>query len=74
MLKKLCKMVTVTAASHDEVEKAIDRDDFQDFEDCLQDKCAVGVNADYIITRNVDDYSNAEVQAILPNDFVEMIM
>ena len=25
MLKKLCKMVTVTAASHEEVEKAIDR-------------------------------------------------
>ena len=74
MLKKICKMVTVTAASHDEVEKAIARDDFSDFEDCLQDRCAVGVSADYIITRNVNDYNQAEVQAITPNDFVDMLM
>ena len=74
MLKKLCKMVTVTAASHEEVEKTIDREDFNDFEDGLQDRCAVGVSADYIITRNVNDYNQAEVKAIMPNDFVDMLM
>ena len=47
---------------------------FHDFEDCLQMCCASSFNADYIITRNVNDYNQAEVKAIMPNDFVDMLM
>ena len=73
MLKKLCKVVKVTAVSHEEVEKAIDNCNFKDFEDCLQDRCAAGVNAKYIITRNIDDYAQSEIPAILPRNFIEII-
>ncbi len=45
--------------------------EFRDFEDCLQDRCAKGINAQYIITRNVDDYINSEIPAILPTDFLK---
>ena len=51
---------------------AIKKSNFKDFEDCLQDKCAVGVNANYIITRNVDDFVGSEVPAILPEDFLKI--
>ncbi len=40
MLKKLCLVLQVTGASHESVCYAIERDDFPDFEDCLQDECA----------------------------------
>lgn len=73
MLKQLCKMVTVTAASHEEVEKAIEKSDFKDFEDCLQDKCATGVNADFIVTRNGNDFALADTQVILPSDLIKII-
>ena len=54
MLKKLCFVLQVTGASHEKVCNAIERNDFSDFEDCLQDECAKEVSADYIITRNVE--------------------
>lgn len=41
---------------HVNVKKALLREDFVDFEDCLQDECAKEINADYIITRNVQDF------------------
>lgn len=33
-----------------------------DFEDCLQDKCAKDIGADYIITCNVKDFENSELE------------
>ena len=47
------------------------RNDFPDFEDCLQDECAAQNHADYIITRNTGDFSNSNVPAITPSDFLE---
>ena len=44
---------------------------FKDFEDCLQDRCAKSVDADYIITRNVDDFANSDVPALLPEKLLE---
>lgn len=48
------------------------RNDFPDFEDCLQDECAKNVNADYIITRNTNDFSTSDTPAISPVDFIKM--
>jgi len=44
---------------------------FPDFEDCLQDECAAQNHADYIITRNTDDFSNSNIPAITPSDFLK---
>lgn len=53
--------------------KAIKMKEFQDFEDCLQDRCAKGIDAQYIITRNIGDYVNSEIPAILPEDFLKLL-
>ena len=72
LLSNLCNILTVTAASHQEVQNAIVHTDFKDFEDCLQDKCALSVNANYVITRNIDDYAEAETKPISPSEFLQL--
>jgi hypothetical protein len=44
--------------------------EFRDLEDYLQDRCAKNIAADYIITRNVEDFDKSEVPAISPEDFL----
>jgi hypothetical protein len=41
-------------------------------EDSLQDECAKDFNAQYLITRNMKDYENSKVEAILPDKFLEI--
>lgn len=55
-MKKLCLVLQVTGASHEKVCNAIERKEFLDFEDCLQDERAKEVAADFIVTRNVEDF------------------
>ena len=72
-LKDICEIFTIAITSRSEILDAIERDYFADFEDCLQNKCAKYVGADYIITCNVKDFKNSEVPAITPEDFIKMI-
>lgn len=63
----------MTGTSHEEVIKAIANEEFGDFEDCLQDRCAKGKGAQYIITRNGKDFAASEVPAVSPQDFLDII-
>ena len=71
LLLGILKFLQVANSSHENVRHALERNDFPDFEDCLQDECARQNHADYIITRNTDDFSNSNVLAITPSDFLE---
>jgi len=51
----------------------IDTEDFDDFEDRLQFECAQAINADYIITRNIDDFPASPIPAILPETLLQKI-
>lgn len=73
-LGDICSILKVAGASHREVVRAIEMEEFKDFEDCLQDRCAKGIGAKYIITRNKVDFSGSEVPAILPEDFLEELL
>jgi len=73
MLKNLCLVLQVTGASHDRVCDAISRGEFSDFEDCLQMECAKSFGAEYIVTRNINDYKISKIKAILPKDYLEML-
>lgn len=72
MLKNLCLVLQVTGASHDKVCDAISRGEFSDFEDCLQDECAQEISADFIVTRNVEDFRHSRVRAITPEEFLQL--
>ncbi|MCM1219901.1 MAG: PIN domain-containing protein [Lachnospiraceae bacterium] len=69
----ICNCLYVASANHEEILDAINRDEFKDFEDCLQDKCAKTVDADYIVTRNTSDFLNSEVKAVLPEELLDII-
>jgi len=74
MLRQLCIILTVAAADQQSVLQAIDNDSFKDFEDNLQDCCAVYVQADYIITGNVKDFEGiSKVTAIDPSAFLALL-
>lgn len=44
-----------------------------DYEDAVQMCQASRINADYIITRNIRDFSNSKVLALKPSEFLERI-
>lgn len=72
-LRDICEIFTVACASQNEILDAIDKNSFSDFEDCLQDKCAKEVGADYIITCNTKDFEESEVPAVNPKEFLKLI-
>ena len=72
-LKLVCQIFTVASASQSEILAAIENDKFSDFEDCLQDKCAKDVDADFIITCNINDFKNSDIPAITPEQFINQI-
>lgn len=71
-LKNVCEILPVVGATHEQVLEAIDQVNFTDFEDCLQDKCAQNIGADYIATCNVNDFINANTKIIYPKEFIEI--
>lgn len=73
-LTDICSFLRVEGAAHEDVVKAISMREFKDFEDCLQDRCAENVGADYIITRNVKDFEGSAVPAVTPEAFLDATM
>ena len=51
---------------------ALRNESFSDVEDCLQAECAAAFSADYIVTRNIKNFENSEIPAIMPDKFLEM--
>ena len=74
ILSALCEILTVEALSRDVIMNALHDNDFTDFEDCLQAQCASAFGADFIITRNTDDFTHSYVPAITPGTFCERFL
>lgn len=70
-LKDICQIIKVEGIDSFKIISALDNEDFGDFEDCLQEECAVAISADYIVTRNVKDFVSSRIPAILPSQFLE---
>ena len=47
--------------------------DMRDYEDAVVSCCAKRNQIDYIVTRNIKDYKQSKVRALLPDDFVKMV-
>lgn len=45
----------------------------KDYEDALVAACAARNKIGYIVTRNIKDYEQSKVPAILPDDFLKMV-
>ena len=69
----MCNCIDVISVGHKQIIDAIRNVDFKDFEDCLQDECAVAVGADYIVTCNIKDYEHSKVKAVTPDEMIRII-
>lgn len=73
VIKSVLEILNVVGADHNAVLDAINQENFDDFEDCLQSKCAETVRADYIVTNNVRDFKLSAVPTITPADFCKLM-
>jgi len=72
LLLDLCDIVDIIGIGRQKILTSLLKEDFSDFEDCLQIECAKQVNADYIITRDLSDFSDSPIPAILPDYFLKI--
>lgn len=72
ILSNLCSIFDVEGIDKNKLISGLANEEFSDFEDCLQMECAKAYGADYIVTRNVSDYSASEVKAIMPEDYLKL--
>jgi predicted nucleic acid-binding protein len=70
MLIELCEYIEIAGIQKKQVIDALVNENFDDLEDCLQIECARMVNADYIVTRDITDFSASPIPAILPEVFL----
>ena len=70
-ISTIVKYITVITIDHKNVLDAL-KSKFSDFEDALQHDSAVEHQCEYIITRNIEDYKNAEIPVLLPEEFIGM--
>lgn len=74
LIEKLCEYMSVIPELQDDFKSISRNPDTKDLEDSLQMKCAVNFHLDYIITRNVKDFSNTKIPAIDPKSFLIQII
>lgn len=60
VLQQLSLIFKITDLKADDLKKAADMN-FKDYEDALQSVCAVRLKANYIITRNIKDFTYSKV-------------
>lgn len=73
LLLDILNLLRIAGADHESVINALQREDFSDFEDCLQDECAKQIHADYIVTRNTTDFSVSDIPAITPESLSKIL-
>jgi predicted nucleic acid-binding protein len=73
ILLGLCDFIEIADVQKLQLIDALNDETFDDLEDCLQTECAKAINADYIITRNINDFSGSSIPVILPEDFLKQM-
>lgn len=72
LLDKLFLIFNVADLKTDDLKKAAAMD-FKDYEDAVQSACALRIKADFIVTRNIKDFTNSKVTAIKPSELLERL-
>ena len=72
ILTKLMLIFHVADLKTDDLKKAAELK-FKDYEDAVQSVCASRIHADYIVTRNIRDFSASKVTAIKPSELLERL-
>lgn len=66
-------IIKIASATEIDCRKAM-RSGIKDYEDAVIDSVAERTGCDYIVTRNLEDFSKSAVPAISPQDFIKIAM
>jgi hypothetical protein len=72
LLNKLMSMVNIAAVDEDIVAEALNVE-WDDFEDSIQYIVGKNIAADYIVTRNPDDFSRSSITIVGPGELLDKI-
>jgi predicted nucleic acid-binding protein len=72
LIKKILKVISVATITENNIYQALDLD-WNDFEDSVQYIVGESISADYIITRNVDDFNNGTIKIVTPEQFLNIL-
>ncbi len=71
IIEELTEMIQITGTTRNEIIQAL-KNDFKDFEDSIQYATALTIDGlEAIITRNVKDYSKAEIAVFTPENYLK---
>lgn len=73
IMSKLYELFYILDVTSDDCREALSSG-IKDYEDAVVAHCANRNKMDYIVTRNSRDFECSRVQAVLPEDFLKMIM
>ena len=69
----LSQITEIIGIDRQKIINCIQNDSFSDFEDGLQFECAKSFSADWIVTRNVEDFADSKIKAISPDEFLKIL-
>ena len=71
-IKHLLYIYRAATVTDEDIYKALDLT-WDDFEDSVQFTVGEGLSADYIVTRNTQDFSSGHIPAVTPEAFLQII-
>jgi predicted nucleic acid-binding protein len=72
ILLMLCDCFAIVDIEKPMIVAVLENEKSQDLEDGLQMQCATHEKVDYIIMRNIKDFTDSEIEALSPEDFLQM--
>ena len=71
-IQKILKIVSIENLGQSVIDKAI-KSKFKDFEDSIQNFCAIDAGHEIIITRNTKDYKESKLSVFTPREYLAKI-
>ena len=73
LVKDLCSIFRISGLDSKKIMSAVENNEFKDFEDALQEECAVTESVDYIVTRNPSDFKTSRIPIASPEKILELL-
>jgi hypothetical protein len=72
LIKKILEVISVATITGNNIYQALDLG-WNDFEDSVQYIAGESISADYIITRNGDDFNNSTIKTVTAEQFLNIL-
>ena len=74
ILLNVFDIFSVVAVDEEKMKTALRNKSFKDFEDCLQVECGKTAKVDYVVTRDMKDFTNSDIPCLTPDEVYNMFL